>query len=94
MNVLFLSIGGFESISAHDQYPDLLREFKKNGHNVYIVCSREKRTGLETELQNDEGVKILRVRIGNITQSSIIEKGIATIRIESQYKKVSPANKN
>lgn len=87
MKVIFLSIGGFESIEAHDQYPDLLREFISDGHEVYVVCSNEKRTGLPTKLINDHDAKILRVQIGNITQSSQIEKGLATIRVGSQYKK-------
>lgn len=86
MNVLFLSIGGFEGINVHDQYPDFLREFKKNGHKVFVLCAREKRYGLVTELQDDDGAKILRVRVGNITQSNMIEKGIATVMIERQYK--------
>ena len=87
MKVLFLSIGGFKSITAHDQYPDLLREFQKHGHEVYIVCANEKRYGLPTECVNDNGSKILRVRIGNITQSGLVEKGIATVLVGVQYKR-------
>lgn len=87
MNVIFLSIGGFKGIESHDQYPDLLREFRNNGYEVYIVCSNEKRTGLPTEIVEDHGAKILRVRIGNITQSNIVEKGIATVMVGQQYKR-------
>lgn len=43
MKIIFLSIGGFKSIEAHDQYPDLLREFQKNGHEIFVVCSNEKK---------------------------------------------------
>ncbi len=86
MKIIFLSIGGFKSIEAHDQYPDLLREFQKNGHEIFVVCSNEKKTGKSTELEIDHGAKILRVRTGNITQSGLIEKGIATIMLGYQYK--------
>lgn len=86
MNVLFLTIGRFHSINEHSIYPDLLREFKKNGHSVYIVCSSEKRLGENTSYIDDDGAHILRVKIGNITKTNLIEKGISTIRIEGQYK--------
>lgn len=87
MKVIFLSIGGFSSIMAHDQYPDLMREFQNHGYDVYIVCSNEKRSGLSTELVEENGAKILRVQIGNITQSKMIEKGLATMMVSNQYKK-------
>lgn len=86
MNILFLSIGRFDSINQHAIYPDLLREFKNQGHNVYVVSRRERRTGLPTELVEEDGARLLKVRIGNITKTNIIEKGISTILIESQYK--------
>lgn len=86
MKVIFLSIGGFNSIIEHDQYPDLLRAFQNNGFEVYVVCANERKTRRSTELVEDHGVKILRVQIGNITQSGIIEKGIATVMVEYQYK--------
>ncbi len=86
MNILFLSIGRFDSINQHAIYPDLLREFKNQGHNVYVVSRRERRTGLPTELVEEDGAKLLKVRIGNITKTNIIEKGISTVLIESQYK--------
>lgn len=85
MNVLFLTIGRMDSIEAHGIYTDLLREFRDRGHNVYVVSQREKRTGLPTELTEDNGAHLLRVRIGNITKCGRIEKGISTLCIEGQY---------
>ena len=40
MNILFLSIGDIPSLKHREIYPDLLREFIKNGHNVYVICAR------------------------------------------------------
>ena len=85
MNVLFLTIGRMESIESHSIYPDLLRQFRNHGDEVYIVSQREKRTGLPTELIEDHGAHMLYVRIGNITKCGRIEKGISTLKIESQY---------
>lgn len=87
MNVLFLTIAGFDSIYQSGIYPDLLREFMKNGHEIYVVSSLEKRYKRETEIKNEKKCHILKVKIGNITKSGTIEKGIATILIETQYKK-------
>ena len=85
MKVLFLTIGEFQSINQHGLYPDLLREFMKQGHIVHVVCARERRLGLSTELVEENGAKLLKVRIGNITKTSVLEKGISTVLIEQQY---------
>lgn len=87
MNILFLTIGRMASIESHGIYPDLLREFRNNGHDVYIASPREKRTGLPTELIEDHGAHVLHVRIGNITKCGLFEKGISTLQIERQYLK-------
>lgn len=86
MKILFLSIGNLRDLSAHSLYPDLLREFAKNGHDVYAVCANEKRNGQPTESVLEAGINVLRVRTGNLTKCSIIEKGISTLRVESQFK--------
>lgn len=85
MNILFLTIGRFDSISQTGIYPDLLRCFVKDGHNVFTVSSREKRLNLPTELFDEGKAKTLKVRIGNITKTGLIEKGISTLLVEHQY---------
>lgn len=87
MKILFLSIAEFDSIYQREIYPDLLREFMKNGHEIYVVSSLEKRNKQETTLINEDCCHIIKVKVGNITKSGLIEKGIATICIESQFKR-------
>lgn len=87
MNILFLTIGGFESIEQHAIYPDLLREFRNHGHRVFSVSSYERRTEKNTEIIKEKGHVGLHVQIGNITKCSMIEKGVSTLLIEQQYKK-------
>lgn len=87
MNILFLSIGDISSIKHREIYPDLLREFIKNNHNVYVVCSREKRNNLDTEVVEEDGAKLIKVKIGNITKTNLIEKGISTLLVSVQYKR-------
>lgn len=87
MNVLFLTLGNVSDLSANEIYPDLLRQFRKNNHNVYVACGREKRSGLPTELCEEAGIHVLRVRIGNITKVNLIEKGISTLTVERCFRK-------
>ncbi len=87
MNVLFLTLFGFESIQEKNIYPDLLREFVKNGHNVYIVSPVERRENIPTHIVNEEHTTILRLQIGNTQKTNIIEKGISTVLIEPAFRK-------
>lgn len=87
MNVLFLTIGRMDSVEAHSLYPDLLRQFRDCGHQIYVVCPRERQMGKQTELVKENGASILRVRIGNITKCNLVEKGISTLMIEAEFQK-------
>jgi hypothetical protein len=62
-----------------------MHEFGKKGHRVSVVTSIEKRYNTPTALSEENGIHVLRVMTGNITQTHIIEKGISTVRIESQF---------
>lgn len=86
MNILFLTIFNLESVEEHSIYTDLLREFAKHGHKVYAVSPNERRMGKDTELIKGDNVNILKVKVGNITKCGIIEKGISTVMVETQYK--------
>ena len=86
MNILFLSIGEFNSIYQREIYPDFLREFVNRGHEVYIVSSLEKRKGKETQIITEGHAHLLKVKIGNITKTNLVEKGISTVLLERQYK--------
>lgn len=85
MKVLFFTIGQMDGIENKGIYTDLLRLFRDNGNEVYTVSAYEKRKGLETTLTDDNGAHMLHVKIGNITKCSIIEKGISTVLIETQF---------
>lgn len=85
MNVLFLTLIGFDSINESNIYADLLREFITHRHHVYIVSPAERRQGIKTGLIEEENSTILRVKTGNIQKTNIIEKGISTVMLESQF---------
>ncbi len=85
MNILFLSLGRYWSISESEGYTDLLREFIRHGDSVYIVSPTERREGKETQLIKEDNSVILKVKTGNIQKTNFIEKGISTVMIESQF---------
>ena len=83
MRILFLSLLDFSTFEENNIYTDLLREFIKNGHDVYCISPGERRTGLKTHLKEDG--HLLKLRIGNTQKTNIIEKGISTLMIEGQF---------
>lgn len=85
MNILFLTLLDFESINEHNIYTDLLREFTKQGHNLFVISPVEKRKNQQTRLIQTENATILKLRIGNIQKTNLIEKGISTLCIEPQF---------
>lgn len=85
MNVLFISISSLPDVSEHGISLDLIHEFRRQGHNVYIICSLEKRDKQKTYIAEENGCKILRVRIGNNKKANIIEKGITTLVLPRKY---------
>lgn len=87
MNVLFLTLLSFESLNERSIYTDLLREFVKNGHNVYAISPVERRQHKKTYLIKEENARILRLKIGNTQKTNLIEKGISTVMIEPTFKK-------
>lgn len=88
MNILFMTISNFRTVEESSIYCDLLRCFRDHGHEVYTVSPYEKRTGKNTEYTHADGIHMLHIATGNITQSkNIIEKGLATVTIESRFKK-------
>lgn len=85
MNVLFISISSLPHVSEHGISLDLIHEIKSKGHKVYIICALEKRENQETYLTEEDGCRILRVRIGNNKKANIIEKGLTTVLLPHKY---------
>ncbi len=85
MNVLFVSISSLPHISEHSISLDLIHEFQRNGHRVYVVCAIENRDNIETNLSEEAGCTVLRVRIGNNKRAGLIEKGITTLTLPHKY---------
>ena len=76
---------GLRNVSASGIYTDLMRKFRDEGHEVYIIYPNERRTGLATSIEVSDGVHCLGVRTLNVTKTSIIEKGIGQLLLEDLF---------
>lgn len=86
MNIVFLTISHVADVEEHGIYTDLIRKFRDEGHQVYIISANERRHGLRTSLKEDHGVYILNVKTLNIQKTNLIEKGLGTLLLERQYR--------
>ena len=87
MNIIFFTMSNLIEVDTHGIYSDLMRKFRDEGHQVYIVSPRERRTGEKTRLYETGGVHILGVRTLNLQKTNAIEKGIGQVLVESQFKR-------
>jgi glycosyltransferase involved in cell wall biosynthesis len=87
VNVLFLTLLDFLTIEESGIYTDLMREFVKENHKVYIISPTEKRKQEHTNLLDKGNYKILKLQIGNIQKTNLIEKGISTLTLEAKFKR-------
>ena len=86
MNIIFLTLSRISNIEERTIYADLMRKFRDEGHQVYIVSPSERRLGLKTSLSNEKGVHILNVKTLNVQKTNVIEKGVGTFLLERQYR--------
>ena len=87
MNIIFLTMSNLTEVDTNGIYTDLMRKFRDEGHEVYIVSPRERRMGENTHLYETEGVHILGIRTLNLQKTNAIEKGIGQVLVESQFKR-------
>ncbi len=85
MKVLFLTLAKIDNIEIPGIYPDLIRMFRDNGHEVTIVTPTERKFKEPTMFFSKNGVNILKVWTTNIQKTNILEKGITTILLEFYY---------
>jgi hypothetical protein len=74
-----------EDIYQRGIYPDLIRAIADKGYNVYVVAPRQRRSGLPTAVSTYGNIHVLKVMTGNITKVGVVEKGLTTLKIESNY---------
>ncbi|MBD9094974.1 MAG: glycosyltransferase WbuB [Bacteroides oleiciplenus] len=87
MNILFLTMSSsMQNIEDRGIYTDLMRKFRDEGHEVYIIYPLERRMGLYTEVTVKNHMHLLGVKTLNLTKTNIIEKGMGQVLLEYQFK--------
>lgn len=74
MNVLFLTMSSEIDLNSRAIYADLMRKFRNEGHNVFIVAPSQRREGTPTCLIRKYGVTYLKVRTLNVQKTNVLEK--------------------
>ena len=85
MNVIFVTVSNINDLKTKGISPDLMKKIRNEGHQLYIVSPSERKMGQETHVIDVDGVKILKVKTLNIQKTNVVEKGIGTLMIESQF---------
>ena len=86
--ILFLTLLDFNSLEDRNIYTDLMSEFVDHGHQVFIISPIEKKNWKTRSTKVSHEYTIVKPRIGNMQKTNILEKGISTIILESQFLKV------
>lgn len=84
MNILFMSLLDFDSLSERNIYTDLLRQFVINGHDLAVISPFEKKAVKTEKVIKEHNCTIIKIKIGNIQKVNIVEKGISTMMLENQ----------
>ena len=85
MNILCLSLSKFDNLKVHGVYPDLLREFIRLGHHVYVLSSVDEYISGMKRVVEEDGSTFIYVNIGKIQKTNLIRKGINTILSEYRF---------
>lgn len=85
MNIICLTMSHLTEMKTHGIYIDLMRKFRDEGHQLYVVTPRERRLGESTHLYEEGGAHFLAVKTLNLQKTNVVEKGVGQVRVESQY---------
>ena len=55
MKIVFLTMVNLTEVDSHGIYQDLMRKFRDEGHEIYIVSPRERRIGEKTRMNESGG---------------------------------------
>ena len=73
-----MTLDDFDTLNQQGINTDLIREFVKHGHHMYVISPTERRNGIRTRLIRTDGAVILKLRTGNIQKTNLVEKGLST----------------
>lgn len=98
MNIIFLTMSRITSVSSRGIYQELMRKFRDEGWNVYVVSPRERSIvndsvinviagNSDAEMVERDSVHFLGVHTLNLQKTNVVEKGIGQVLVEAQFKR-------
>lgn len=85
MNVLFLMIAFPDIRKDTNIHSDLAEEFRNKGHKVYVATILESKQGINTTLDDENGLNVLRIRTGDFFKTDKITKGITLLSLPRNF---------
>lgn len=82
MKILFMSLSDYNTIYFHGLYSDLLRVFIAHGDEIFVISPMERHTDMKERVIKETGCTLLKLRIGNMQKTNVVEKGISTLTID------------
>lgn len=87
MKLLFVLLTLPDNIKSGGMYMDLIDEFKRKGHNITIIASKNSRS--QPEFENVDGIKTARVdSLPTQNVKNMIKKGFALASLPWYFKKI------
>lgn len=80
MNILYISISFPKEQDGKNLYTDLAEEIAKK-HNITVLATEEKKKTSKTSINKERNIEVLRVKVGNMFNVSLIEKAISYIML-------------
>ena len=59
-----------------------MRVFIAHGDEIFVISPMEKHTGMKERVIRETGCTLLKLRIGNMQKTNVVEKGISTLTID------------
>lgn len=79
MNILYISTVFPRPEDSSTIYTDLAEKLANHGHEIFIVVAEGKNNIDQTVISQERGLTVLRVRVGNLYNVGLIEKGLAAV---------------
>lgn len=81
MRILFISSDYMRPNKGSNLYTDLAEALNKENHIIKVVVAEERKNIEKTELFEENGIPVLRVKTGNLYEVSFIEKTLTFLTV-------------
>ena len=79
-NILMISSEYPDVAKSSNIYTDLAEALQQSGYNVKVVVTEEEKNIEKTCLKDENNISVLRVKVGNIYNVGLVEKGISFLK--------------